>query len=600
MDAETREGRSNSDSERGVDAKQWFAKRLQFLVPAAVESPDATYERLSPSPKLGHEVELEREAPQPGSPGLTPDYDGADSEGSVESPSGDFEAPAPPTPPGGGPPGSAPPGGGSDASSSSIVNAADLKDAFKWAAGGFTALAAILTFFGLKEGTLDQALRLFPAATLCIFVFLGVGVVTALFAPAIEAESRMKRWLIYVGLFLMLLVAAVFYPNIDDLLAQEAHRSGVGPVDSTPGVKPWIVLILVIVVILALGILGIGYLLAVQPTQYFRWLIAGVLLVMAVALVASFKVIAPKAATNSGFTGEQRALTWGLSAGAIVVLAIVTALAFARNSELPTVAGLVILAVAATSLGLYGATKIALESKSLSVLPQVTGAIDDGDSGSVIVVSVKAGHLREQRLIVEVLGTPRDAGPRTLQAPTQDTSDTDAKVIWGAMLQPDALDDLDQTIKIPVVPTRWKNLSIRYCSVADDFAGPPQCVSGENVQAVAVRNSAPEPAIQQVVADITPAADGKLKARVIAIDVSPGVLTKIELCRKHNGKHTTHVTEATVSPDADGKISWEGTVSAGIAGDTLVLRQAICLPGSSCKGTWATLANYHVEGQRRR
>ena len=224
---------------------------------------------------------------------------------------------------------------------------------------------------------------------------------------------------------------------------------------------------------------------------------------------------------------------------------------------------------------------------------------------SSVVVVAKAGRLRGQKLVIEVLGVPRDPGSRAAGDEPAATEERDRKQIWAGLLQPDALDEINQTVSVPVVPTRWKGLSVRYCTVGDDYSQLPKCddpdsEEGSNrststLSVVAVRNRAAEDKIGQISAHISPAGDGKLQAKFIASDVAPGVLTRIELCRAHAGKHTNHVTDATLAPDLNGLVTWEATVPAGMAGDRLLLRHSACPPGTRCNENWRTVATFVQE-----
>jgi hypothetical protein len=97
-----------------------------------------------------------------------------------------------------------------------------LGDASKWAAAGFSTATAVLLFFGVKEGVLDQAVRQNPLATLCVFMLLGVGVLSALFAGAIAPHVRVRLWGILAAIAVMLLLTALFLPNLDVVRDVEA------------------------------------------------------------------------------------------------------------------------------------------------------------------------------------------------------------------------------------------------------------------------------------------------------------------------------------------------------------------------------------------
>jgi hypothetical protein len=96
-----------------------------------------------------------------------------------------------------------------------------LEGASKWAAAGFSSVTALLLFFGVKEGVLDQAIRSDPFATLCVFLLLGVGVLCALFANAINPVKRIRLWALLAAIAVMLVLTAVFLPNLDSFTGAE-------------------------------------------------------------------------------------------------------------------------------------------------------------------------------------------------------------------------------------------------------------------------------------------------------------------------------------------------------------------------------------------
>lgn len=481
---------------------------------------------------------------------------------------------------------------------SSILDTESLTTAFKWTAAGFTAVVGVLGFFGLKDGSLDQALRLYAPATLCIFVFLGIGVVSALFAPAIKSGSRLRVWALIAALLVMLLSAAVFFPDISQLQSRERQRLGLDePAGWLQLLRPWLAVVLAglfLVMVVRLA----GRAASSAGPAGTRQRVFGAI-VSVVLLAGLIWAVLPR--SFDPITGEvegidQRRVLVGLLATALFLgLLGVLAWSLVKMTAIPTIAGLVVIAVAATSLGLYGATKLAVESKSFSVLPQVVAKMQDASGSSAVQVSVKAGRFRGHNLIVQLQGVPRPPAARTLGDEYEPTREKTA-VIWATLLRPDALDEIDQTINVPIAPTRWKGLTVRYCSVSDEEVQTPECAAdADTASVVSLRNRAPEPGLEQITAQISPASDGEVRASFNASDVAPGLLTKVELCRTHKGKHTTHVTDATLSPDEAGAVKWDATVPAGVAGDRLLLRHASCSAGTRCRADWRTIASYTTE-----
>ena len=213
------------------------------------------------------------------------------------------------------------------------------------------------------------------------------------------------------------------------------------------------------------------------------------------------------------------------------------------------------------------------------------------------------------------MGTPRGQAERTPKDAANDSEVTlEAQPIWGTLLSPDGLDEIDKSFDVAVSPTRWSELSVRYCSrlaekideekTEEEAAAAkeakkvegPGCGDGDvRPTVVFVRNPSAESGFQQLNAQISPSGDGKLHAKFEATDVAPGSLTKVELCRGH-GEHLAHVTDATIAPNSQGELSWEATVPAGAAGDRLVLRHLTCPAGKKCDLTrWRQLASYETE-----
>ena len=316
-------------------------------------------------------------------------------------------------------------------------------------------------------------------------------------------------------------------------------------------------------------------------------------------LVVAVYLLLPRTAdpaTGESVLDQPRTMTTALSAALLIGALWLLGWSLVRMTTLPVIAGLVVVAVTATSLGLYGATKLALEAKSLSVQPQVVAKFKSGESGETVELAVKAGHFRGRNLLVDVTGVPRGQTLRTPAEAEFPASGSDPLTIWSALLKPDALDEIDQTIEVPLSARRWTNLKVSYCGFAEVEAASDACREpGSRLTVVDVRNGGAEPGLQQITADIGPSGDDKLRVSFTSSDVAPGLLTKVELCRTEKGKHTSHVADATLAPDATGTITWQMTVPAGAAGDQLLLRHRSCPPGSPCAQEWQTLATYVME-----
>jgi hypothetical protein len=468
-----------------------------------------------------------------------------------------------------------------------------LDGALTWAAAGFTALAGLLTFFGLKEGTLDQSLRLYPAATICVFVLLGLGVVATLFAKAIHPGSRLRVWALIAAIILMLLCASVFLPNLGD--ASRLGPQSAAEIDTPWHVTfgPWITAVLLVPVLVLALYAGwrfsiVGDVGAAVGLGGLSLLLAGASLFFVLPRkVDSVKMV-------SGGIDWQRTASVGLAFVLVLLLLALMMVALISRWAISTMAGLTILAVTATSLGLYGATKVAVESKNLTVRPRVEASVETSAEGSKLSVSVKASRLRDQRLVVEVLGTPRATANRSV-SDAAPTSSSDIRV-WSGVLQPDALDEVDRVVALEIVPSRWQDLRVRYCRVSDDQVAPTCDKAVATLTTAVVHSPAPEAGMQQIGASFKSTENGRVKATFSASDVAPGVLTRLELCRlSQDGTHISHMAEVTLMPDDHGNIVWEDTLKAGAIGDQVILRHMSCPPGSPCAEAWEQLAAYVIE-----
>lgn len=73
-----------------------------------------------------------------------------------------------------------------------VVDDTKLAAVATWVAGGFTLLAALLTFFGIREGLLDRILRAYPRQSLFVFCLVGLAVIAATVSPALAPSQRIN------------------------------------------------------------------------------------------------------------------------------------------------------------------------------------------------------------------------------------------------------------------------------------------------------------------------------------------------------------------------------------------------------------------------
>jgi hypothetical protein len=318
--------------------------------------------------------------------------------------------------------------------STGSIQVEKLEGASKWAAGGFSAAAGLLLFFGVKEGVLDQAIRLNPFATLCVFILLGIGVLSALFAGAIAPIVRMRLWGIIAAVAVMLLLTALFLPNLDvvrdveDLLDE-------GTAGGAPDWLKRLLFVLAALVVTAAAVALPLFVVRHQNTHHEMdrvvWILSALILL---------------AAVGYAFFNARLQTRLSVAAGAILLLAI--AWTFAEKVSLPAAAGVIILGVAATSLGLYGAAKLSVGSKIAAVDPQVSASLEQADGQTTLKIMAVASRMSGRKLLITVAGVPRieELQPRDALGATKGE-------IWQSVLEPNSIDEIDAILSVPLSPT---------------------------------------------------------------------------------------------------------------------------------------------------
>jgi hypothetical protein len=497
----------------------------------------------------------------------------------------------------------------------SIIDVGKLEDAFKWAAGGFTAVAGLLVFFGIKEGVLDQALRLNAAATLVIFTLLGTGVVAALFAPAIVAASRIRLWAVLLALALIVGGTGFFLPDLGVFRAEQLELLRGESQPAGGALRP---LLLVVLAALVLAVV-VGVLVSYAERADHRRtaVVAAVLSVVAALSTYWLTKYLFFSIDESGDGGSAQVGLQGAAGNLVTVVGVVAALsviawAFAQEKALPTVAGLVLIAVGATSTGLYAATKLAVQSKMLAVVPQVTGVIEDSNTGSVLVIHARAGRMRGYGLVVWTTGQVRavagvparrtadghSAGDPRDVATTVRADDNGVvaaapaplETLWEAVLRPDALDEVDRNVKVPIVPQRWESLTVRYC-LADTIQDTPTCIADTEEAVAVIRNRASEVGIGQVTGAISPRG-GDLVARFAATDIAPGVSIRVAVCRTVDRRHGGRLTMATLAPGTGDTVRWRTVIPDDPSADRWTLLMQTYPPGNPSTQSWRRVATY--------
>lgn len=245
----------------------------------------------------------------------------------------------------------------------------------------------------------------------------------------------------------------------------------------------------------------------------------------------------------------------GLIVSALFVVGFVVAVftAFARISA---VAGLLIIAVLATSLGLYGAVKLSVTSKRGAVGTQVTATFARGDSAGVDV-HARAFGLDKTGLKVEVFGGI-EATPGRQASELRLGSETLRASLTG---------DIDETITFPIRKSDWQYVAIRSSQVG--AANPTATQGRAKPTSGTVKTDKAPPEEVRLQGELLPtrvkgillwnAKSGRLVARVIGSGLSLSARSQVWLLRTDKPRRSLQVF-ATVTPSDAGDVRWRATV----------------------------------------
>jgi hypothetical protein len=452
-----------------------------------------------------------------------------------------------------------------------LIQVDKLEGPSKWAAGGFSAVTALLLFFGVKEGVLDQAIRQNPFATLCVFILLGVGVLCALFAGAINPVKRIYLWTLLAAIAIMLFLTALFLPNLDAVRDVEDLLNNGSPA-TEPGLRArvlfWGSILILAGAALALPVTAVRLFVDKSSTTGLQQARDLMIFILSIGILLGAIIFAIVSASR------QTLLAVGIGA----LLLVATAWSFANKPSLPAVAGVIVLGVAATSLGLYGAAKVSVGTKIVAVNPQVSASLEQANGQTFLKIVAVASRMRDEKLLISVSGISR-----TQELPLRDTAGMTPGEIWQSVLQPNSLDEIDTTVTVPIVPTRWELIWISHCQVAEQRfrEGKRTCTHRKEVSLdLRLRNLTPE-AGAEITGHIVAASAKSLKVMLTGRSVAWGSQIQAEICRAHNGSHARQLAFATLTPDVTGAVTWNVPVPAGGNGDELILQYRRC-PGEDC------------------
>jgi hypothetical protein len=440
-----------------------------------------------------------------------------------------------------------------------VIHVNQLKSASKWAAGGFSAAAAIITFFGVKEALLNEA-RAGPGLAMYLFQLLGIGVISTLFVGAIHPTIRIHLWAIIAAVAVMVGLMALYFPNIE--LGGDLQQGGLTPLEET-----------LLIIIGFVALVAVGVFLAWRSSTLAPWIL---FLVGAVAIgILLFAVGAAIVNASSRALPIFTATLW--------LYAIFWS--FVRKITLPAIAGIIILGVAATSLGLYGITKLSIQAIPRSpVEPQITASLEQADGRTVLKIVAVPTRSRPTRLLITVTQEPRMEEVQGRGAIV-----TSHGEIWRGVLELNSVERKEATVTIPLAPARWESVTVSHCQV--DERQRDRCVGRqEPSQILRARN--PMEAGVEITGNIIAASTKSLQATLTARNVPWGIRVQAEICRVRRGGHARQLTYATLTPDASSVVIWKVPVPVGTDGEGLVLQYRQCPRGSACTGSMTQLAKY--------
>ncbi|MGY1702772.1 hypothetical protein [Geodermatophilus sp. SYSU D00766] len=476
------------------------------------------------------------------------------------------------------------------------IHADTLEAASKWAAGGFTALLTLLLFFGVKDGVLDQALRVNPLASLAVILFLGCGLLAALFAPAVDPRVRLKLWAALAAVGTMIVIAALFFPNVRPLTDSDDDSWAPWWVEASLTVGAALV---ALAAAFAIPIF-IGLIRENSNRQAKQSEAAGQPKVeegrssggterRRLLVYIAFAVVLEILAVGYLFR-DAISLQTILAAAVFLLFTACIAWAFVVDASFAAAAGIIILGVVATSLGLYGAAKLSVESKLLAVTPKVTAALATEDDQPVVRIRAEASRLSGQHLRIWIDGTPRLDMGQPPDAPVSDVDGVgeDPVHLWTSILQPDALDSVDWELDVPILRERWEMLFVHHCIVNAE-GSEDECSEDGETTVLAMNN--PQRGME-LTGHIVAKSASSLQVTLRGIGVAPGIRIVAEVCRVNRDGQGSHLASATLAPDVNGQLTWSPEVPAGTIGDVLLLRYKECRPGLICPEEMAELARY--------
>jgi hypothetical protein len=251
-----------------------------------------------------------------------------------------------------------------------------------------------------------------------------------------------------------------------------------------------------------------------------------------------------------------------------------------KSVNVPAPVAAILVAVTLTSMGLYGAAKIGLQSKNYVSEPQVTAVLGSDNSSAVLTVTVKAARRSIDELIDVVV-----IGHRDRLGPNDQYSDQQVVVLGRQTLTPDAAGTIDAQIKFPLIAARYAQIAVRQCDSLPrrvSYCGPSDEVVRVSGSLASVRGR-----IQGTIVPIGTGNSVQVNLQVSGLQADVKIVTSVE--RLRNGQ-LVKVAEATLFVGADGQVAW--TLPVAVTGlDEVYLNLQQCLEPDRC-GQLTRIAAY--------
>lgn len=266
-----------------------------------------------------------------------------------------------------------------------------------------------------------------------------------------------------------------------------------------------------------------------------------------------------------GLSIEFRRLTDFLFVGLFIAGTLLAVVSFIADWRMPLPVSVLLVAVFATVVGLYGVAKLAVVSKGLPDHLKVRAATQHTSQGDVIQVRVLG---RNQP--ADGTGTIRISGVRYR---TDSREETSRRIIGSAAFAQDRTTNIQETFTFPVTLTDWDSFVIDEC--AGERCGP---VKGEDEVAriPGQRIAAPADLSGEILANPGRA----LTFSVQGHGVAPGTGARIRITRGPGER--VLVTTAWAIGDAHGAMAWRTTLPQGKSGETYRLRAKVCDSPAAC------------------